>query len=206
MSSFIYNGVEIQVPEKTPAFTHSVSMMIASFGRIENNHDIPYFEKLMQYKETDLPEGELLHDVCALNTIRHLNYQVNNGGFEQYFDNGYHQYRAGQDIGDLALLAIDEQIKFLKVLVDFILLDDSNVKYKDDLFKALMLFERQRMNIIEYENYESDDEDDYATLEGCDAFDEQWYKVDEIVELGIELYAQYLCKRLEVECNGCSNK
>lgn len=206
MRKFKYNGVEIEVPEKAPAFTHSVPMMLASFGRIEDNQNIPYFEKLVQFKETDLPEGELLHDACALNSIRHLNYQINNGGFEQYFDNGYHQYRAGYEIGDLTLLAIDEQIKFLKVLIDFILLADCNAKYKDELLKALTLFERQRINIIEYENYEPDNEGDYAALDGCNAFDRQWYKVNELIEMGIELYAQYLCKRLEAACNGSANK
>lgn len=190
-----YKGVELNVPEKAPVFTHSVAMMIATLGKAENNSNIPYFERLIQDKETELPEGEILHDVCALNTLRHMNYQVNNGGFLQYYDNGYHKYSAGYEIGDLALLAIDEQIKFLKVLVDFILLDDTKKKYKDDLLKAIMLFERQRINIIEYENYEQDD--DYATVDGCDDFDEQWYKVNEVIEYGIELYAQYLCKRLE---------
>lgn len=188
MKKFKYNGVLIEVSEKAPHFTHSVPLMIMSFGKIESNENIPFFEKLMTYKETEIPQGELLHDVCALNSIRNLNYQVNNGGIEQYYDNGYHLYRAGQEIGDLANIEMKYQVSFLKKLIDFILYYEDNKKYADDLYKALSEMETQRYNI--YNN---------AFSKVYNDFDSYWYKVSEIIEWGIEYYAQYLIKRLEVE-------
>ncbi len=198
MKKINYDGVLIELPSERPMFSHSISMMIVSKGKIESNHNIPYFERLMQYKETDLPEGELLHEVCALNSIRNLNYQVNNGGFSQYFFNEYHKYRAGYQIGDLSNLDIAQQIEFLEKLISFIVFDVDKKPYEADLLRALILLKEQQKNILEYENW-CDEEDEIIETElaGCSVFDTQWYKVNEVIEWGIELYAQYLCKRLE---------
>ena len=155
-----------------------------------------YFNRLMQYKETDLPEGELLHEVCALYSINNLNKQMCEGGFKQYYDNGYHKFIAGYDIGDLSNLDITYQIKFLDKFILFILLDKSKKKYSSDLTRAVVLFREMPNNIEEYECLDSGDE--YAEIEGVDAFDEQWYKVCDVIEWGMELYAQYLIKRLEM--------
>ena len=156
-----------------------------------------YFNRLMQYKETDLPEGELLHEVCALYSINNLNKQMCEGGFKQYYDNGYHKYRAGYEIGDLANLEISEQIKFLDKFILFILFDNDKRKYSDDLTKAVILFREMPNNILEYERL-TDEEKEYAEIDGADAFDKQWYKVCDVIEWGMELYAQYLIKRLEM--------
>ena len=64
-----YNGISLGVSSENPMFTHSVPAMIATKKKVETDRNIKYFEKLMQYKETDLPEGELLHEVCALYSI-----------------------------------------------------------------------------------------------------------------------------------------
>lgn len=193
--TFKYLGVSIDIPKEKPVFTHSVPLMIATFGKVENNMNIPYFEKLLLYKQTDLPEGEIQHDVCALNSIRNLNYQINNGGFEQYYFNQYHKYSSGQDVGDLTHLGIAEQIKFLDKFILFILLDKDKEKYSCDLTKAVMLFRSMPNKIKEYE--ELGDEKEYSCIGGAENFDKQWYKVSEVIEWGMELYAQYLIKRLE---------
>lgn len=204
MSSFIYNGVEIQVPEKTPAFTHSVSMMIASFGKLESNADIPYYEKLVQYKETDLPEGELLHDTVALYTLQQINYQIQNGGFEQYYDNGYHIYRSGHDIGDLSILDINEQIMFFAKMIEFVQECNEKKDEVDDMVAVLILFTVMPDRIDDYESL-ADEEKTYLDIEGADDFDKAWYKVSDTIEWAIECYAQYLCKRLETD-DGNVNK
>lgn len=164
-----------------------------------------YFNRLMQYKETDLPEGELLHEVCVLYSINNLNKQMCEGGFKQYYDNGYHKFIAGYNIGDLSNLDITYQIKFLDKFILFVLLDKSKKKYSSDLTRAVVLFREMPNNIEEYECIDSGDE--YAEIEGVDAFDEQWYKVCDVIEWGMELYAQYLVKRLErMNKNGNTNK
>lgn len=191
-----YNGISLGVSSKKSVFTHSVSAKVITSGKLESDKNIPYFERLMQYKETDIPEGELLHEVCALYSIRNLNYQVCNGGFRQYYDNGYHKFKAGFEIGDLANLDIFEQIKFLDKFILFILFDERKKKYSSDLTRAVVLFREMPNNIEEYECLDSGD--GHAEIEGADAFDEQWYKVNEIIEWGMELYAQYLIKRLEM--------
>lgn len=204
MKQIKYNGVVLEIPSEKPTFTHSLPLMYATSGKLEGNHNIPYFERLMQYKETDLPEGELLHEVCALYSIKNLNYQVCNGGFRQYYDNRYHKFKAGYEIGDLANLDIFEQSKFLDKFILFILLDERKKKYSSDLTRAVVLFREMPNNIEEYECLDSDD--GYAEIEGADAFDEQWYKVCDVIEWGIELYAQYLIKRLEEMKIGSTNK
>lgn len=205
MKKISYNGVSIEVPSERPVFSHSVALMIASLGKIEGNQNIPYFEKLMQYKQSDIPEGELMHDVCALYSIKNLNYQVNNGGFEQYYENGYHKYSAGEDVGDLANLDISQQIDFLETLIHFILRDKENIPYFDDLLKAKELLIEASRSIEDYECLDDEDKE-FVGLAGFSDFDEQWYKVNEVIEWGMELYAQYLVKRLEARHIEPSNR
>lgn len=193
MNNFSYKGVTIRVPIKQPKFSHSVPLMIASFGKYESNENIPYFEKLMRYRETDVPEGDLLHSVCALYSVKNLSYQVNNGGFAQYFDNGFHKYRVGYDIGDLTHLDMEQQIDFLKELILFILLDTTKSNYSSELSKTLYLLQGlvRKMQSKTYCAKRFFDFMDFT------AYDEQWFKVTELIEWGLETYAQYLVKRLE---------
>lgn len=197
MKQIKYNGVVLEIPSEKPTFTHSLPLMYATSGKLEGNHNIPYFERLMQYKETDLPEGELLHEVCALYSIKNLNYQVCNGGFHQYFYNGYHKYKAGYNIGDISHLEIKYQIEFLEKLTRFILLNEDKQQYKTDLIKALLIFKEMPNSIKKY---------DGVTNADASLFNELWYKVSSVVEWGIELYAQYLIKRLEEMKIGNTNK
>lgn len=205
MRKFLYNEVKIEVPEKAPTFTHSVSMMLATLGKAENNANIPYFEKLIQYKETELPEGEFLHDVCALYTLQRMNYQIQNGGFEQYYFNGYHTYSAGYEIGDLSLLDIGQQIIFFGKMIGFIQADDTKKDVIDDLIAVLILFTIMPDNIYEYERLSAEEKECMA-IDKADEFDKAWYKVSDTIEWAIECYAQYLCKRLEAENIEQSNK
>lgn len=182
-----YNGVSLEVPTESPVFRHSILL--------ETDKNTPYFSQLIQYKQTNLPDGDLMHEVCALYSISNLNYQTCNGGFRQYYGNAYHEYRAGYNIGDLPNLDIDEQIVFLKSLISFILLDESKKRYEDDLVQVCSMLEVLSQNIVEYESMD-ELEQEICEIAGCDEFDKQWYKVNEIIEWGMELYAQYLIKRL----------
>lgn len=193
MSSFTYNGVLIEIPEKQPVFTHSLPLRIASLGKHESNKNIPYFEKLMYYRETDIPEGDLLHSVCALYSIKNLSYQVNNGGFVQYFNNGYHRYIAGYDIGDLAHIDIFQQVDFFKELINFIKISKVNPKYEDALYEAYLVLKALAENA---KNKDFNEISFYEYL-NLDAEDEIWYKACVAIEWGLEVYAQYLVKRLE---------
>lgn len=204
MRTIKYNGVQLELPSERPVFTHSVPMMIASLGRVECNQNIPYFEKLLGYKASELPE-ELLHDVYALNSVRRLNYQINNGGFKQYYDSGYHKYYAGNEMDDFPQLDITEQLKFLDKFILFILMNEDKKKYSDDLTKAVVLLRDMPRKIFEYESLD-EAEKQHTDIEGMDTFDTQWYEVSDVIEWGMELYAQYLCKRLEAVKNGTEDR
>ena len=151
------------------------------------------YNKLMQYKETELPEGELLHEVCALYSISNLNEQMCNGGFMQYYENRYHEFLSGQNMGDLSNLDISEQVVFLHKFIMFILLDRDKRKYSKDLKQLFILFKEMPGNIELYECFSNQ-----SSIEGTAVLDKYWRKVSKVISCGLEMYAKYLLKRLEM--------
>lgn len=107
MKSLSYNGVVIEVPVDRPVFSHSLPLKFMTEGKVEGDKNIPYFDKLMEYKMDDIPNGELLSDACRLYSIRNLNYQVNNGGFTQYYFNGYMSLSKDMRLAILAMRGLN---------------------------------------------------------------------------------------------------
>ena len=179
-----YNGVSIEPPAEKPKFSHSVSLMLATMGKLEANENIPYYSMLMEkYNEQNIKDVALLHEVQALNTIRNLNYQVMNGGFEQYFFNEYHKYSAGYDLNSFTNVDIADQIEFL-----------------DWLFAFIQLFSQYKSMASELEKMWSmlNELKDFS-YSGYSEYNKQWSRIYEAVEFGLEVAAQYLYKRLEKE-------
>ena len=197
MKSLIYNGVPIEVPVERPVFSHSHALKLMSGGTMEGDRNIPYFEKLMKYKEDEIPEGEMLSDVCRLYSISNLNYQVSNGGFTQYYFNGYHKFMPGYDMCDLSNTGIECQLIFLQKLIDFMMHFDFFGAYLNELFNTVNWLEKMYLNIIQHKAGGC-----YGVLPDCDAFDKAWGMVSDQIEFGMELYAQYLIKRLEAMKHG----
>ena len=194
IKSIKYNGVCIEVPTERPVFCRSLLVVHMTNGKEGDNKHTPYFDKLMGYKEDEIPQGELLSDVHRLYSISNLNYQVNNSGFAQYYFNGYHEFMSGYDIGDLNNVDISCQMIFLQKLIDFMMYFDFFDAYLNELFDAVHWLEKMYLNILQHKAGGC-----YGELPDCDSFNKAWFMVRSQVEFGMELYAQYLIKRLEAD-------
>lgn len=69
--------------------------------------------------------------------------------------------------------------------------------YLNDLFDAVVWLENMYLNILQHKANGC-----YGVLPGCEGFDKAWYLVSGQIEFGMELYAQYLVKRLEAVKSG----
>lgn len=182
-----YNGVLVEEPLEKPKFSHSVSLMLATMGKLEADENISYYTMLMEkYNEQNIKDVALLHEVQALNSIRILNYQVCNGGFEQYFANGYHKRIEGYDLNGFTNVDFSDQIEFLDFLIAFIQLFAEYKPMITELNKTWLMLNKLK-------------EHEYLWYDDFSKYNEQWYKVYEAIEFGLEVYAQYLYKRLEKE-------
>ena len=114
-----YNGIELELSTEPVAMTHSVALdMISGQSSTQNMN---WFELLGQ-----LPYGQLKEDyfqgyvnVCNLFSLSHMDYQVCNGGIEQYFFNRYHEKRTAKHKDDVELYGIDNQQDAFMDLVAF---------------------------------------------------------------------------------------
>ena len=119
------------------------------------------------------------HAVSALSSVINMDYQICNGGLEQYFFNGYHEYRKPFSDDDVAHLGKAEQCDMLVEL-------GALAKEVFPDFAAT----RQELLLAQEELrwLDEDEEDRFEEVEEL-FFDLSWF-----VARLCEAYAQYLCK------------
>ena len=105
----IYNGVQLHGLDKNIKMAHSI---------IEKDNNVDFIDKVLDINKK-LLSNELFHVLSALCSVRHLDYQVCNGGITQYYMNGYHEAREPYNEDDVARLDQEEQVEMLKILHEF---------------------------------------------------------------------------------------
>ena len=101
-----YHGIELTPPKGTVAFSHSVFLDMIQGQSSAQNTD--WFDVLGNFPWGSLKDQYFqgYDNVCRLYSLVHLDYQVCNGGIEQYFLNGYHEHSSPHHADDVSQMVI----------------------------------------------------------------------------------------------------
>ncbi len=105
-----YKGIELEGLDKKVKLSHSRVM--------ETDEGTDWIDKLLTCDNAALTPTQF-HEVSALSSVINMDYQICNGGIEQYVFNGYHEYRAPYSDDDVAQLDLNQQFIMLCRLVAF---------------------------------------------------------------------------------------
>lgn len=105
-----YKGIELEGLDKKVKLSHSRVM--------ETDEGTDWIAKLLSCDKASLTPTRF-HEVSALSSVINMDYQICNGGIEQYVFNGYHEYRAPYSDDDVAQLDLNQQFIMLCRLVAF---------------------------------------------------------------------------------------
>lgn len=140
----LYKGIELDI-SKEVHFTKSVSL---SYIGQDVSYNVKYSELLSDIECRKLsPENYCL--VCAFWTLCKMNYQICNGGVEQWYYNGYADGRSATHEGDCELFDKEEINNiFSNFLVPFV--NEVFPEYKEQMFELASAW-----SIVQYqEEYE----------------------------------------------------
>lgn len=194
-----YDGVCIEYDlDKPPVFSHSYPLFQITGGKQEAPQNIPYFQRLLKLEYSAIQTREQKEAVSGLYSLMNMNYQINNGGINQYFFNGYHKDRrcTGDSIPHRDQLVqhiiLGKIAQFLHSFEDF--------KSK---FVPLMEidFYFYDANVLHTPS-EDDSQELIETYDYVLGFDNMYFDISPTIEWGIELYSQYVIKLLEVSGYG----
>lgn len=105
-----YKGIELEGLDKKVKLSHSRVM--------ETDEGTDWIDKLLTCDKAALTPTQF-HEVSALSSVINMDYQICNGGIEQYVFNGYHEYIAPYSDDDVAQLDLNQQFIMLCRLVAF---------------------------------------------------------------------------------------
>ena len=162
-----YKGIEIENTDKVVRMAHS--------RFFERDKGVDCLTELLGMEKAGLTP-EQFRAMSALSSVANMNYQICNGGLEQYYFNGYDCERAPFNAEDVNQLDKEAQVEMLCELLAF----------------GKAVFPERELD------GEDDEDSGYYEEEGglCApwGFDERYYKVNDYLEALIEAYAQYLMK------------
>ena len=165
-----YNGIQLEAPKGLVRQSDSILLdMIRGESSTQNMDWTDYMSTLpFRVLEDNFPDT--YEAVCRIFSLLNLDYQVNNGGIEQYFYNYYHEEKEPHNETDTHHYGIDTQKEELLALVKFAETIysnrlEENQKFQDavDAFQYCHLEE----HVEEYETIYSD-EDKYIYEEECE--------------------------------------
>lgn len=112
--SMSYKGIELENLNKDVSLYHSNAM---HYMGIDKNINTDYLDVLMSIKRAEV-SPEQFDEINKLHSVIKMNYQICNGGIEQYFFNGYDKPYISED-KETELFDKDEQVSMLRKLHDF---------------------------------------------------------------------------------------
>ena len=216
-----YLGIELTPPKGTVAFSHSVFLDMIKGQSSAQNTD--WFDVLGNFPWGSLKDQYFqgYDNVCRLYSLVHLDYQVCNGGIEQYFLNGYHEHSSPHHEDDVSLYGIDEQkkdfirlVSFAKELYPSRTAENEALSRACDAFQAIWIEENAEFyetiecekdeyiidpetgDEIENPDYFEPYEETYTedVIHGAEGFNELFFAASSYLEELLELRAQFYCK------------
>ncbi len=186
-----YKGIEIENAGKHVSMAHS--------RFFERDEGVDCLAELLGMEKAGLAP-EQFEAMSALSSVANMNYQICNGGLEQYFFNGYDRERAPFNADDVKQLDKDAQVEMLRELLAFgKAVFPERALDNERLDRIIADFDGAYYEEEEEVWYDDECEDGgYYEEEGglCAPwdFDDRYYKVNGYLEALIEAYAQYLIK------------
>lgn len=186
-----YKGIQLEDLHKETRLAHSQFF--------DSHEGVDHLEELFD-RDKALLTPEQFERVSALSSVVGMNYQICNGGLEQYYFNECDKEREPFNSQDVKRLDKDAQVSMLKELLDF----------GREVFPEHEL-ENERLDRVIYDFEHSAyveeelDEDDFLFgepdmfLEAPGDFDTRYYEVSDYLENLMEGYAQYLGKAIDLE-------
>lgn len=222
-SNRTFKGIELTNFTEDVRFSHSHSAYSLSGGVLEKDQNVVYFDRLLEIEKQALTMDQF-DRVSSLNSVMNMNYQICNGGIEQYFFNRYDKYRAPMSDEDVAQVDKEKQCEMLDTLMSFAIEvfpenEDENRKLENVIrqFKEIYV-----ENVEQFETIYSDEDEEiwseeiedwiinpryeepYEAFVGhedelfnAENFDDNYYEINSYLEMLMEGYAQYLCKSYE---------
>lgn len=220
-----YKGIELTKLNEDVQFSHSHSAYMLSSGLLEMNQNVVYFDKLIDMDKSKL-SPEKFDEISGLSSVSNMNYQICNGGIDQYFYNRYDKYNPPMSKEDVAQVDKEKQCEMLDTLMSFAIevfpeKEEENIKlekvirqFKDiyvenvEQFETVysdedrLLWDEEELEWIVNPDYE--EPYDISTgfedeLVNAYNFNDKYYEINSYLEVLIEGYAQYLCKAYEKE-------
>ena len=187
-----YKGIEIENIDKVVRMAHS--------RFFERDKGVDCLTELLGMEKAGLTP-EQFEAMSALSSVANMNYQICNGGLEQYYFNGYDCERTPFNAKDVKQLDKEAQVEMLCELLAFgkAIFPERELD-NERLARIIADFDSSYYEEIEEVWYDDEDDEDggYCEEEGglCApwGFDERYYKVNDYLEALIEAYAQYLMK------------
>jgi len=218
-----YNNIELELPVERVSLSHSTTYnAVTGKARSENLKWIDALGSLPWSKFNDKHINEY-NDACTLLSLLMMDYQVCNGGIDQYFFNGFHEKHNTNAGNDVVLVDIEDQKEGFNKLVSFAkevfperIKENEALQIAASAFAELKFEERAFVSETVYceeDEYIMDEETgeiiknpDYFSpyeeeryedvIHGDYDFDETFYSASDYLEELLELQAQYHCKTL----------
>ena len=187
----VYNGIELEGTGKRVSMAHS-----AFFERSEGTD---HLESVLARDKSTL-SLEQFDALSALSSVANMNYQICNGGLEQYFFNGYDQERPPFNDQDVKRVDKDAQVDMLRTLLGFG--REVYPERREDnerLAGVVQAFDRAYYDIDTVEDFDEGCVMHDTVVRARAEFDERYYEVSDYLETLMEAYAQYLDKAFEKE-------
>lgn len=163
-----YKGIELTNLEKDVQFSHSKSAYMLSGGLQEQDINTDYFDVLLERQKSNLT-SEQFYEISALNSVANMNYQICNGGIDQYFYNSYDKSNPPMNDEDVAQVDKANQCLMLDTLVTFGLeVFPDREEDNDKLEKIVRRFKDIYVENVEQFETITSDEDKYIWDDGIE--------------------------------------
>ena len=186
-----YKGVQLEDLGKHVSMAHS--------HFIGANEGIDYLTALFaRDKQTLTPEQ--FEAMSALSSVGNMNYQICNGGLDQYYFNATDEGRAPFSDQDVAHLDKDAQVEMLRTLLEFGReVYPEREEDSEKLAEIIQAFDRSYYDVTSEEDPDEGGVFHDIVLRVRPDFDQRYYEVNGHLESLMEAYAQYLDKSIEKE-------
>ena len=182
-----YKGVPLEGLDKEVSMAHS--------HFIGANEGIDYLTALLARDKQALTPKQF-EAMSALNSVAVMNYQVCNGGLDQYYFNQCHKEREPFSESDVKLVNKEQQVEMLRELHAFgceVFPD----RQEDNARLDRIIIDFEESSYTEPAEGWLFDEEEEDGLDAPYDFDDRYYEVNDYLEILIESYAQYLDKSIE---------
>lgn len=228
----LYEGIELEMPKGKPSLSHSRSLDIIRGESSTQNMEWNDVLSNIPWGRLKEVTPDLYKDACCLFSMMQMDYQICNGGIDQYFLNRYNEGFDPRNPDDGELYDFDEQkctfsdyVKFAQevfpdreaenqaLLRACKAFQELDFEEDAEIFETVYCYEEEYIydedldeevpNPDYFEPYDEVYHED--VIHNDNGFDNIFYAANDYLEEIFELHAQLYCKQLVLELNKAHN-